>query len=211
MSWWQRKINKRIKSSEQRSGRRGDSSERWLIVGLGNPGAQYEKSWHNLGFMALDKIAERSGIKMGRLRFQGMTGEGTIEGERVILLKPLTYMNNSGQSVAEASRFYKIPPEKIVVLLDDIDIETGKIRLRSQGSSGSHKGLKSIVSHLGSEDFYRIRIGMGPRPQGDMVDIVLASIPAAQRDVVARVLQDTALCLETLLSSGLEFAQSRYN
>lgn len=211
MSWWQRKIKRRDRSPERRFDRGDDSSDRWLIVGLGNPGTQYEKSWHNLGFMALDIIAQRNDIKMGRLRFQGMTGEGTIKGECVILLKPLTYMNNSGLSVAEAGRFYKVLPEKIVVLYDDIDIDVGRIRLRSQGSAGTHKGMKSIISHLGTEDFCRIKIGMGPRPTGDMVDIVLAAIPSSQRKIVEKALQDTALCLEALLSSGPEFAQSLYN
>jgi PTH1 family peptidyl-tRNA hydrolase len=213
VSWWQkRKAQKReTDDSDGRPGSGTASSDRWLIAGLGNPGAKYEKSWHNLGYMALDMIAQRHNIKTGRLRFHGLTGEGIIKGERVVLLKPLTFMNNSGQSIAEASKFFKIPPEKIVILVDDIDIEAGKIRLRSQGSSGSHKGMKSVIAHLKSEDFYRIRIGMGPRPAGDMVDIVLSSIPASQREAVERALQDTVLCLETLLSSGLEAAQSMYN
>lgn len=202
MTWWQQ-----IKDKVRTTG----PVERWLIVGLGNPGAKYEKSWHNLGYMALDRFAASAGIKLGRLRFQGVTGEGEVKGNKVILLKPLTYMNLSGHSVAAASKFYRIPPQKIVVLVDDIDLHVGVIRLRAQGSAGTHKGLKSIIAQLGSSDFNRIRIGMGPRPAGDLADIVLSDIPSQNRKAVDASLQDAVSALELLLSSGIEAAQSVYN
>ena len=202
MTWW-RQIKDKIRVT--------DAAERWLIVGLGNPGSKYEKSWHNLGYMALDRFAASADIKLGRLRFRGITGEGEVKGKKVILLKPLTYMNLSGQSVAEASKFYRIPPEKIVVLVDDIDLHVGVIRLRAQGSAGTHKGLKSIIAQLGSSDFNRIRIGMGPRPAGDLADIVLSNIPDKQKQAVDIALKDAVLAMELLLSSGIEAAQSVYN
>lgn len=202
MTWWQQ-IKNKVRVT--------DAAERWLIVGLGNPGSKYEQSWHNLGYMALDLFAANAGIKLRRLRFQGITGEGEVKGKKVILLKPLTYMNLSGQSVAEASRFYRIPPERIIVLVDDIDLHVGVIRLRAQGSAGTHKGLKSIIARLGSSDFNRIRIGMGPRPAGDLADIVLSNIPDKQRQAVDIALHDAVLALELLLSSGIEAAQSVYN
>lgn len=202
MTWWQQ-IKDKVRMT--------DAAGRWLIVGLGNPGSKYERSWHNLGYMALDRFAASAGIKLGRLRFQGITGEGEVKGKKVILLKPLTYMNLSGRSIAEASKFYRIPPERIVVLVDDIDLHVGVIRLRAQGSAGTHKGLKSIIAQLGSSDFNRIRIGMGPRPAGDLADIVLSNIPDKQRQAVDIALQDTVLALELLLSSGIKAAQSVYN
>ncbi|HHV41854.1 MAG TPA: aminoacyl-tRNA hydrolase [Clostridiaceae bacterium] len=202
MTWLQKLIGK----AEARV-----SSERWLIVGLGNPGEKYEKSWHNLGYMAIDKIAAKNQIQMKRLRFQGRTGEGNIGDTRVVLLKPLTYMNHSGRSVVEACNFYKIPPDRVVVLVDDIDLHMGIIRLRGQGSAGSHKGLKSIISHLDSQQFKRVRIGMGPRPEGDLADIVLARIPAQHKKLVENSLEETAAAVELLLSQGLAYAQSVYN
>ncbi len=202
MSWWQKKKKDRVKEPP---------AQRWLIAGLGNPGRKYEKSWHNLGYLALDLLAQRHGIKIDRLRFGGLMGQGLIAGQKVILLKPMTYMNNSGLSLQQAASYYKIGPEKIIVLLDDIDINTGKIRLREQGSAGSHKGLKSVIRHLGSDEFYRVRIGMGPRPEGDMVEIVLADIPVSKSKEVELSLNHASEAVETLLSSGLELAQSRYN
>ena len=154
----------------------------WLIVGLGNPGAKYYKTWHNMGFLAIDLLAEKTGITIGKSKFEGEYGKGRIEGEDVILLKPFTFMNLSGISVSQAAKFFKIDPSHIIVIYDDIDIACGKIRVRTKGSAGTHNGMKSIIEHLGTTEFPRVRIGTGPVPEHwDLVDYVLSNVPEDQR------------------------------
>src|SRR5690606_38026978 len=140
-------------------------SDAWLLVGLGNPGTKYARTWHNCGFLALDYLAERYGIKVNKLRFKGVYGQGQIEGKKVYLLKPETYMNNSGESVRQAMDYLKIPPERVAVFYDDIDIDLGQMRIREKGGAGSHNGMKSLLQHMGSRDFPRYRIGIGPQPK----------------------------------------------
>ncbi|SCW53507.1 peptidyl-tRNA hydrolase, PTH1 family [Ruminococcaceae bacterium YRB3002] len=157
----------------------------WLIVGLGNPGLKYYKTWHNMGFLAIDLLAEKTGITIGKSKFDGEYGKGKIEGEDVILLKPFTYMNNSGISVAAAAKFFKVQPSHILVIYDDIDIARGKIRVRTKGSAGTHNGMKSIIEHLGTNEFPRVRIGTGPVPEHwDLVDYVLSNVPEGERKAV---------------------------
>ncbi len=154
----------------------------WLITGLGNPGTKYYKTWHNLGFLAIDLLAEKHGITIGKSKFDGEYGKGRIEGEDVILLKPFTYMNNSGISVAAAAKFFKVEPSKIIIMYDDIDIECGKIRVRTKGSAGTHNGMKSVIEHLGTQDFPRVRIGTGPVPEHwDLINYVLSNVPEEKR------------------------------
>jgi len=154
----------------------------WLIAGLGNPGTKYYKTWHNMGFLALDVLAERHGITIGKSKFDGEYGKGRIEGEDVILLKPFTFMNNSGISVAAAARFFKVEPRNIIIIYDDIDIAAGKIRVRTKGSAGTHNGMKSVIEHLGTGDFPRVRIGTGPVPEHwDLIDYVLSNVPEDKR------------------------------
>lgn len=140
---------------------------RWIIVGLGNPGEEYRRTRHNAGFLTVDAMADRLGIHIDRMKFHALTAEATIEETRVLLLKPMTYMNESGVAVSEAASFYKIPADHILVISDDISLAPGKLRLRRRGSAGGQKGLKSIIEHLGTEDFPRLRMGVGAKPHPD--------------------------------------------
>ncbi|MBR2342940.1 MAG: aminoacyl-tRNA hydrolase [Clostridia bacterium] len=151
-----------------------------IIAGLGNPGEKYERTRHNVGFLAIDYIAERCGVKINRARFRSLVAEATLGGHRVLLMKPETFMNNSGEAVGAAAAFYKIPPERVLILHDEISFEAGVMRIRRRGSSGGHNGLKSIIEHLGSDAFPRIKIGVGqkPSPDYDLVNWVLGRIPA---------------------------------
>ncbi|MBR7098536.1 MAG: aminoacyl-tRNA hydrolase [Clostridia bacterium] len=140
---------------------------RWIIVGLGNPGEEYRRTRHNAGFLTVDAMADRLGIHIDRMKFHALTAEATVEEARVLLLKPMTYMNESGVAVSEAASFYKIPADHILVISDDISLAPGKLRLRRRGSAGGQKGLKSIIEHLGTEDFPRLRMGVGAKPHPD--------------------------------------------
>ena len=166
----------------------------WLIVGLGNPGEEYRTTRHNAGFIAVDSIAEHCGVHVDRMKFHALTEEAMIGDERVLLLKPMTYMNHSGIAVAEAGAFYKIPPERILVFSDDISLAPGKMRVRRKGSAGGHNGLKSIIEHLGTEDFPRIRMGIGakPNPNYDLADWVLSRFSDAE----LKALTAAATCAE---------------
>lgn len=157
----------------------------WLIAGLGNPGKEYAYNWHNLGFLAVDILAERLGISISKKKFDGYYGKGKYNGCEVILLKPGTYMNNSGISVAQAAKFYKVDPKHTVIIYDDIDIKHGTIRVRAKGSAGTHNGMKSVIGYLGTQDFPRIRIGSGPVPEHmDLVNFVLSDVPSDLRQTV---------------------------
>ena len=183
-----------------------------LIAGLGNPGAEYRDTRHNAGFWAVDALAARLGTRVDRARFHALVGEGMLGDTRVLLMKPETFMNSSGTAIAEAASFYKIPPERVIVLCDDISFAPGVIRIRRRGSAGGHNGLKSIIECLGSQDFARVKIGVGekPRPDYPLVDWVLGRLPAADRALVDGRLDDICDAL-TLLSRGeLETAMNRY-
>lgn len=184
-----------------------------LVVGLGNPGPEYAETRHNAGFCALDDLAARHGVRVDRARFEGLTGEGVVGGVRTLFLKPLTFMNNSGLSVAAAARFYRIPPENVLVLHDEISFDVGVIRLRRKGSAGGHNGLKSIIEQLGSDNFPRIKIGVGnkPRPDYDLVDWVLGKFPPQQRAVLREKLPDISAAAEMILAGQMEQAMARYS
>ena len=151
----------------------------YIVAGLGNPGAQYEKTRHNAGFLAMDYLSEKYGTRVDRAKFKALVGEATIAGKRVLLMKPQTFMNSSGDAIAEAARFYKCPAEKVIVLSDDITLDVGRLRVRRKGSHGGHNGLKSIEAQLSSSDYPRIRIGVGqkPHPDYDLIDWVLGVFP----------------------------------
>ena len=155
----------------------------WLIAGLGNPGEEYRNTRHNAGFLALDALAGQQGLHIDRMRFHALTAEATLAGTRVLLLKPMTYMNESGLAVREAAAFYRIPPGQVLVLSDDISLPPGRLRVRRQGSAGGHNGLRSIIRQLGTEEFPRIRLGVGakPTPEYDLADWVLSALPPADR------------------------------
>lgn len=157
----------------------------WLVVGLGNPGDKYAYTWHNCGFLTVEMLAEKCGISFDKSKFRGIFGKGKIAGEDAIILKPTTFMNLSGESVAEISRFFKIDPAHTIVIYDDIDIAIGSIRVRAKGSAGTHNGMKSIIKCISSQDFPRVRIGTGPVPEKwQLIDYVLAEIPKDQRQQV---------------------------
>ncbi len=179
-----------------------------IIVGLGNPGKDYENTRHNMGFLAIDRIAEGLGVKLDRYRFQALTAEATLGETRVLLMKPETYMNLSGQAVAAAAHFYKIPPEQIFVLCDDISFPVGKLRFRPKGSAGGHNGLKSIIASLGSDAFPRLKLGVGqkPSPDYDLADFVLSRIPKSEETAAKRVFDTVYEALPLLLSGETEKA-----
>ncbi len=186
-------------------------NERWLIVGLGNPGKAYEETWHNVGRMALDELARQHGIPVRRRRFRGLTGEGLIGGVPVRLLKPNTYMNLSGDSIKRALAYEKIPPDRVIVLYDDFDLPLGRIRVRDQGSAGSHKGMKSILAYLKDRSFPRVRIGIGPPPTEDIVGFVLSKIPRSAAGSVRSAILDACLAVELIVSGQQQAAQEQFN
>ena len=185
----------------------------WLIVGLGNPGSKYWNTRHNVGFAAMDALADSLHARVDRVKFQGLTGTAELDGKKLILLKPTTYMNLSGQAVSAAARFYKIPPEHILVMFDDISLEPGRIRVRKEGSAGGHNGVKSIISSLGSQAFPRIKIGVGakPHPDYDLADWVLSVFPLSQREAMAEVYSRAAEAARAIVTEGCDAAMNRFN
>ena len=185
----------------------------FIIVGLGNPGAEYEKTRHNVGFLAVDYIAERCGVRIDRAKFHALVTEATISGVRTLLMKPTTFMNNSGTAVSEAASFYKIAPERILVLHDEISFEPGLFRIRRRGSAGGHNGLKSIIEHLSSEGFPRIKIGVGqkPSPDYDLVDWVLGKFPKDALSAIEGRLPDISSATELMVRGEIDAAMNRFS
>lgn len=184
-----------------------------IIVGLGNPGKEYEHTRHNVGFVAIDHLAEQLGVKIDRLRFHALTAEARIGNRRVLLMKPQTYMNNSGTAVAEAASFYKIEPSMVVVLHDEISFEPGLLRIRRKGSAGGHNGLKSIIAHLPGENFPRIKIGVGqkPSPNYDLADWVLGRFPKADEEKINNRLDDIAEAVKMIVDEKIDEAMMRFS
>lgn len=185
----------------------------YIIVGLGNPGDKYTFTRHNAGFLALDLIAQKCNCSVKQLKFKSLCGDTVIDGHRVLLMKPQTYMNNSGEAIIAASSFYKIPPEKILVLVDDIYQAPGRMRIRKNGSAGGHNGLKSIIAHLSSEDFTRIRIGVGEKPnkEYELAAWVTGQIPEADREPIFKILTASYEACTLLLNGKLDEAMGRFN
>ena len=190
----------------------GRNSETWLIVGLGNPGREYEKTRHNAGFRALDILADKLGCKVDKLKFQGLYGQVNHKGRKLLLLKPQTYMNLSGRSVLQLSAFFHVPPQNIIVLFDDISLEPGRLRLRKDGSAGGHNGIKSIIAELGSQDFPRVKIGVGakPHPDFDLADWVLSAFSAQEEKALQPALERAADAALAIIEAGLPEASNRY-
>lgn len=182
----------------------------FLVVGLGNPGDEYKHTRHNVGFDMIDLISSKYNINVNRIKFKGMYGEGIIKNEKVILLKPSTYMNLSGDSIIEVVNFYKIPEDNIIVLYDDISLEVGKIRIRPAGSAGGHNGIKSIISRLGNENFGRIRFGVG-KAKGELTSHVLGKFSEQDRKLLDKTLEVGVEALETIIDKGIADAMNRYN
>ena len=185
----------------------------WLIAGLGNPEAKYDGTRHNAGFAALDALADKWNISVGKTKFQGLWGQGEVDGHKVVLLKPLTYMNLSGDSIAPMAGFFKIPADHVLVLCDDITQAPGKLRIRPSGSAGGHNGLKSIIARLGGDGFPRIRIGVGakPRPDYDLADWVLGKFPAEDAKAITDRYADLEAAAKLIMDGKLSLAQSKYN
>ena len=191
----------------------GGSTYDFLVVGLGNPGAKYETTRHNAGFLFISYLEDKLNFSAKKLKFHALIGDAKIGSSKVLFMKPQTMMNNSGTAVAECAKFYKIPPENIIVVFDDISLEPGKLRIRRKGSAGGHNGIKSIIAHLGSENFPRIKIGVGakPHPDYDLADWVLASFPKKDFTAVSSAIEDGANALEMLVKGDFEGAMSKYN
>ena len=185
----------------------------WLLVCLGNPGDQYENTRHNVGFQVADAVAERHNVPIQRLKFRALTNTITVGEKKVLLMKPVTYMNLSGEAVHEAASFYKVPPERILVVSDEVALAPGKIRVRRSGSAGGHNGLKNSIAHLGTDQFPRIRVGVGqkPHPDYDMAGWVLGKFQGEDKKAVEEAVKRAADAAECLIQEGVDKAMNRYN
>ena len=191
----------------------GQKGESWLIVGLGNPGREYEKTRHNAGFRAIDLLAEKLGCKIDKLKFQGLYCQTNYVGRKLFLLKPQTYMNLSGRSVLQLSAYFNIPPQNIIVLFDDISLPPGRLRIRADGSAGGHNGIKSIIAEVGSQDFPRVKIGVGGKahPEQNLADHVLSGFSASEEKALVSALERAADAALTIIDKGVPEAANRFN
>ena len=189
------------------------NSNRWLIVGLGNPGPEYAKTRHNVGFRCLDLLAEKLGVRVDKAKFQGLYGQTDYHGNRLYLLKPLTYMNLSGRSVLQLSAFFQVPPQRIIVLFDDISLEPVRLRVRPNGSAGGHNGIKSIIAELGSQEFPRVKLGVGakPHPDFDLAAWVLSTFSAQEEKALSVSLENGAQAALTIIDQGTAAAANKFN
>ncbi len=183
----------------------------YVIAGLGNPGKKYENTRHNMGFITVDRLAEKHDIKVDKLKFKALVGEGRIAGQKVLLVKPQTYMNLSGEAIREVMHFYKLSPENLIVIYDDIDIELGALRIRKFGSAGTHNGMKSVVYQLQSDRFPRIRIGIGSQKKGDLVDFVIGGFSKEEVPVLEEAVTKAVSAVECILEDDVDIAMNRYN
>ena len=192
---------------------RKSDTENWLIVGLGNPGQEYVRTRHNTGFRALDLLAQQLNCKVEKLKFQGLYGQVSYNGSKLFLLKPQTFMNLSGRSVLQLSAYFQIPPHRIIVLFDDISLAPGRLRIRAEGSAGGHNGIKSIIQELGSQEFPRVKIGVGskPTPEYDLADWVLSTFSASEEKALAVSLENAAKAALTIVDKGVPEAANRFN
>ena len=189
------------------------SNDAWLIVGLGNPGREYERTRHNCGFRAVDVLADKLNCKIDRLKYQGLYCQTTYGGKKIFLLKPQTYMNLSGRSVLQLSAYFSIPPQRIIVLFDDISLPPGRLRIRPDGSAGGHNGIKSIIQELGSQEFPRVKIGVGakPHPDYDLADWVLSSFTALEEKALSVSLENAAAAALAIIDYGVPESANRFN
>lgn len=185
----------------------------WIIVFLGNPGAKYNGTRHNAGFMAADAMADELKVSINKLRFKALTATVSIGGEKVLLMKPQTYMNLSGEAVAQAVKFYKVNPDHVIVVSDEVAIPIGKLRIRKGGSAGGHNGLKNIIQHLGTDQFPRMRMGVGaaPHPDYDMADWVLSTFKNQDAETMAELAKKVSAALQSYITDGADRAMNKYN
>lgn len=185
----------------------------YLIVGLGNPGAKYEMTRHNAGFLAVDLLAVKENLNIKKLKYHALIGDAVINGKKCLVMKPQTFMNNSGEAVGEAARFYKIPPERVIVISDDFSFDVGQIRIKRKGSAGGHNGLKSIIAHLGSENFPRIKVGVGKKPSEDydIIDWVLGRFPKELEKDLKSALENAVDALPYIVNEEIDKAMNLFN
>ena len=184
----------------------------YIVAGLGNPGTQYAGTRHNAGFSCIDELADKYNISVDTAKHKGLIGKGVIEGEKVLLVKPMTYMNNSGECIREVMDYYKADIDDLIVIFDDISLEPGRLRLRPKGSAGGHNGIKSLINELGTQEFQRIRVGVGKKPvHYDLADWVLGHFKKEEREVMDKSVQLSAEAVESILDKGIGFAMNMYN
>lgn len=183
----------------------------FVVVGLGNPGRKYAKTRHNMGFIAADELAQKLGIKINKIKNKSLVGEGYLAGQKVLLVKPQTYMNLSGEAVREIMNYYRAEPEKIILIYDDVDIETGRIRIRKKGGAGTHNGMKSVVAAMGTEEFPRIRIGIGGDIKMHLMDFVTGGMNKKEKEILKEAVRTAAEAAECIIEKGIDAAMNRYN
>lgn len=185
----------------------------YMLVGLGNPGRQYEDTRHNAGFICIDALGEKYSLKINKLKFKSLMTEVRIEGKRCLVLKPQTFMNLSGEAVRDAAEFYKIPPERIIVIFDDISLEPGKMRIRRKGSDGGHNGIKNIIYHLKSNEFPRVKVGVGakPNPEYELADWVLSRFGKKEAEEIKKCTENVIGAIEIMVTGDIDKAMSKYN
>lgn len=184
----------------------------YVLAGLGNPGKEYERTRHNTGFEAIDYLSALYRIPVGKEKFKALLGEGMIQGEKVLLVKPQTFMNNSGEALRAIMDFYRLESEKLIVIYDDIDLDSGMIRIRARGSAGTHNGMRSILYHLGTEEFPRIRIGIGkPDPRVDLISYVLSKQSQEEQRTMIEAIEKVSEAVAVIMTSGIEAAMSKFN
>ena len=184
----------------------------YIIVGLGNPTDQYQATRHNIGWDAITRLSDDYRIPLDFKKHKAICGKGFIEGEKVILAQPMTYMNLSGESVRELVDYYKVTPQEVIIIYDDISLEVGQLRIRKQGSAGGHNGIKSIISHLGTDDFPRIKVGVGDKPKGwDLADYVLSRFSKEEQPIIRDALKDTSDACKMIVTGNIDAAMNQYN
>ncbi len=193
--------------------RKKNAGVSWIVVFLGNPGARYAGTRHNVGFMTADAFAKKNGIRIDRLKFKALTNTCEVAGEKVFLMKPQTFMNLSGDAVRQAAAFYKLPVEKIIVVSDDISLPVGKLRIKRNGSAGGHNGLKDIIAKCGSDEFPRVKIGVGapPDPEYDVADWVLSTFKNSDAEIIGEAVCRAASAVEAVIGAGIDRAMTLYN
>lgn len=189
-----------------------DDRVMYIIAGLGNPTREYEKTRHNVGFEVIDVLADMQGTTVEEKKFKGCYGRGIIGGEKVLLLKPQTFMNLSGESIRAASDFYKVDPEHIIIIYDDISLDVGQLRIRKKGSAGGHNGIKNIIAHLGTQEFPRIKVGVGDKPKKmDLADYVLSRFSKEDRAAMEDAFKEAAKAVEVMITEGMDTAMNQFN
>lgn len=192
---------------------KSNSNYDWLIVGLGNPGLQYENTRHNAGFIAVDKLADELDFSINKNKFEALNGEFNLGDNRILVIKPQTYMNNSGSAVSKTAAFYKIPADRIIVIQDDISLDIGKLRIRRKGSDGGQKGVRDIIELMGTDNIMRIKIGVGakPHPDYDLAKWVLSKFPNESKEDLDNAVKKTVLAIKEIVLRGIDSAMNKYN